>query len=207
MYDTREEAERRLLDTVVGFDGLPVTVTTLRGRGPNAIEVGFVPHPFDGQEQTANLLDPRFNRFQTIPLGFVNYFSREYGFNVSFAQRLPARQQRQGLCNQNFNCSTLKGSVRIPFDVVTKSPAFVEMVANVYPSWSDTLEHIVPGSSIAVSRSFAIAMSESGGLTLFNNHEEVGVIFRNQLYLNNDRQYLMESIIECPNLPDNPEIM
>lgn len=172
--------------------------------------MGFIPHPFTLgalENRYESLDDERFNRFQSVKLGFINYFERGSGLNVSFAERLPVRRQKQGLCDENFNCSTLGGGIRQPFAAVYTSPAFDEMCRGVYPTWDDALEALVPGSSVGVDRHFAVRRSESGGTALFNNREEVGIIFRGQLYLNAERQYLTETIIDNPNLPNSVEIL
>lgn len=181
MYGTREEAERRLHGTIIGFDGVPVTVVEITGR--TAIRVGFVRHPFTGNTEYAELDDPRFNRFETLPLGFVNYFDRTTGMNTAFAERLPVRRQKQGLSNENLNVSTLVGGLRLDYSRVTASEAFAEMTAGVYPTMDAALEAMVPGSSVAVSRDFALRQAEGGLVSLFCRREEVGLLFRGDVYV------------------------
>lgn len=207
MYGTRDEAERRLHNTIVGFDGLPVHVVDVQG-GRN-IRVGFRVHPYGESSDVVyeELDDPRFNRFETLPLGFVNYFDRSTGLNTAYAERLPVRRQKQGISNENLNTATLIGGIRLDYTRVTRSDAFVEMVTGVYPTMTDALEHMIPGSSVAVSREYAIHQSESGMLSLYWRREQVGIIFKGEIYVQPGRQYLTESIIECPNLPDRVEVL
>ena len=87
------------------------------------------------------------------------------------------------------------------------SASFIEMVAGEYPTFDEALERLIPASSIAVSREFALRMTSIGSVILYYKRTQVGSVFRGQLYLSPGSQYLLESIIEEPNLPSNVEIL
>jgi hypothetical protein len=206
LYTTREDVSRRLADTIVALNNEPVHIYDVGGRGPNALTVRYRMFPFDGSEVGESRVDnPEFNKFKPIPLGFINAF--ELGSQTYFAQRIPMRQSRQGLSSQSFTATALDGSNRLGLDHLRISEGFREMVAGVYPTFDEAVTMLIPGSSIAVSREFALAKSNGGYVTLYYKKEEVGFVFRDQLYLQADKQFLLEMIIENPNLPNNVEIM
>lgn len=206
-YDTIEQAEMRLAGTIVGYDGVPVTVDTITGRAPN-FTITFRPFPYKrGSERTAPLDDPAWNRFRTLPLGFINFFRKGGGFDCSFAERTSGRQNKQGLADGNFSCSTLIGGQRWTLNTVANTEAFREMVAGEYPTFDTVVAMLSPASSIAVSREFALRMDEGGLITLFYKRTPVGLVFRSQLFLKPDYQYLLEMVIEEPNLPAMVEVL
>ena len=207
MYDTAAEAERRLMGTIVGFDGRPVQVDHVRTRD-GGVEIGVKEFPFRDRDELTFYPqdDKRFKRFSTVPLGFINFFSRQGGNNAAFAERQPVRRTKQGLSSESFLCTTLTGW-RYSWAEVFQSDAFNEMVQGIYPTLDEAHEHLIPGSAIGISRTFAVKMTESGYRVLYHKREEIGLFVRGTLNLRPDRQYLMETIIEAPYLPDTVELL
>lgn len=210
-YKTREDAEFRLHGTIVGYNGSPVLVNRVRTRthkktGEEIIVLAVAGHPFGGTSREIRLDDPGFDKFRPVKLGFLNFFERNIT-SCSWAERAPVRRSKQGLAGESFRCSTLLESMRLELGTVQSSEGFLEMIEGRYPSYDEAIDRLVPNSAIAVSRQFAVSMGSNGMISLHYGRENVGVVFRGQLYLRSDQQYLLESIIEEPNLPSNVEIM
>ena len=204
-YKTKEDVDFRLANTIVSYAGEPVLVRqgTTREGLPG---VSFKEHPFTGPTATKSVDDPLFNDFKPVPLGFLNYFRK--GINdCAYAERLPLRRSKQGLSSESFRCSTLANEFRHDWEDVTRSDGFREMVVGMYPTFDEVLALLVPSSSIAVSREFAIRMDEGGVVNLFFKREKIGTVFRGALYVSSEYQYMIEAILDEPNLPNNVEVM
>jgi hypothetical protein len=207
-YDSVEEAQRRLVGTIVTYDGQPVQVNDVRSHPDGILRVSFSAWPFDGREPDVRKMinSPLFKRFVTPPLGFCNYFSGRSA-NCFWTERVSARTQRQGLSSDTFNASALQSGDRANYSAIVASDGFREMVCGEYPTYADALARLVPNSSIAVDRNFALAKSAGSYVFLHHRREEVGIVLRETLYLRNDRQHMLESIVENPVLPDRVEVM
>lgn len=208
VYDSVDEAQRRLVGTVVTYDGQPVQINDVRSHPDGILRVSFQPWPFDGRDPDVRkkINSPLFKRFVTPPLGFCNYFSGRSA-NCFWTERVSARTQRQGLSSDTFNASALQSGDRVSYGALISSDAFREMVTGEFPSYADALARLVPNSSIAVDRNFALAKTPGSYVFLYHRKEEIGIVLRDSLYLRNDRQHMLESISENPVLPDRVEVM
>ena len=207
-YDSVDEAQRRLMGTIVTYDGQPVQITDVSAHPDGVMRVHFMAWPFDGRDGTVRkkINSSLFKRFVTPPLGFCNYFSPRSA-NCFWTERVSARTQRQGLYSDTFNCAALQSGDRANYATIVASDGFREMVTGEYPTYADALARLVPNSSIAVDRNFAVAKSAGSYVFLYHRREEVGIVLRDSLYLRNDRQHMLESIVENPVLPDRVEVM
>lgn len=213
MYDSADEANNRLAGTIVSYDGEPVYIRDAQNHADGCIRLSMIPHPFNGSATRKRIDSPAFNKFRPIPLGFCNFFTPGGNRHVTWCERTSPRSRRQGLCSDNVRMITLSpggsGGMRgIRLEgAFSGSDAFREMVTGQYPSFDLVLRTLVPDSSIAVSREFALRRGKMNLVTLHHKLEEVGVVFRGQLFLSNDHQFLMETIVEERNLPNRVEIL
>lgn len=205
IYDSLEEAQNRLGQTIVTYEGRPVYVALVEPHPDETMRLRITEWPFSGAPVRKKINSPAFNRFQTPPLGFANYF-RDGLTHTSYCERIPARQRHQGLCANVFSGSSLVGH-DLNWARFYTSDAFREMVMGEYPAWDDAVARLVPNSSIAVDREFAVMMTPEGFVHFYYKRDVIGICFRGLVYLRQDRQYMMEAIIENPNLPNRIEVM
>lgn len=206
IYDSVDEANNRLANTVVTYEGRPVWIDGARNHADGVIRLNMIEHPFNSDVVRKRIDSPAFNRFRSPPLGFCNYFDSG-SRHVLFCQRTSPRSRRQGLCSDNLRAEYLLTGNRERFDRIYRSEAFKEMIEGSYPEFDEVMRLLVPDSSIAVDREFALLRSKVGFTTLMYKTVEAGIIFRGNLYLSPDHQYLTEMIMENRNLPDRIEIL
>lgn len=208
MYATLEEARNRLLSTVVVRDGQPVYVTDIAGRD-GAVELVVRSWPFNGRATSATVRadDPSFNRFVTPPLGFANYFVNGHRHSL-WCTRTPVRRMQQGLIDGNFTATAIgPQAMRFNLEQLRPTDAFVEMIRGEYPSFDVALAALVPDSSIAVTRSYALLMSAEGYTTLYEGRDPLGLVMRGAIYLRSDRLYAREAVLECDALPNDVQTL
>jgi len=205
MYTTREEARNRLGGTIVTYDGQPLKVLDVGGRDGAGVTLTCLNWPFDGNTapMSKSVADPLFKGFQTPRLGFANYFERGNAHAI-WCHRIPARRMQQGLINGNFNAVSLgMRALKLNLDVLASSEAFREMVAGEYPSFETAISTLVPDSSIAVAREFALMMSPEGYVTIYHRRDPLGLVMGGVIFLREDRQYAREMLLEAPELPND----
>lgn len=204
MYTTREEARNRLINTIVAYDGRPVRVVDVGGRDGGALNLTVFGWPFDGRDSVVlPITDPRFGSFVTPRLGFANYFERGNAHAV-WCHRTPARRMQQGLVSGNF-AGTAIGvrAQRFTLEHLQSTDAFREMIAGEYPTFETAMEMLVPDSSIAVDRNFALLSSPEGYVTIYHRRDPLGLVMRGVIYLREDRQYARELLLEAERLPND----
>lgn len=209
MYATADEARFRLEGTVVLYEGHPYYVLSAEDHEDGTPRISITPHRegFRGGAAVRKKVNsPLFRRFVTPELGYTNFFS-EGSTNASWAERLPVRRSRQGLCAENVSVTDPITGYRHNWNSFSRSAAFLEMIENRYPSFDEAMGRLVPGSSIAVSRNFALAADEGGITTLVYKKGRVGLVFRGGIYVHPSKQFLLETITEEPNLPNVVEVM
>ena len=205
MYTTREEARNRLAGTIVAYDGQPLKVLDVGGRDGAGVTLSCLLWPFDGNTAPVayNVNDPLFVGFRTPTLGFANYFERGAAHAV-WCHRVPARRMQQGLVNGNFNAVSLGvRAMKYGLDQIASSEAFREMLVGEYPSFDTAMATLVPDSSIAVAREFALLMSPEGYVTIYHRRDPLGLVMGGVIFLREDRQYAREMLVECEALPND----
>lgn len=206
LYDSIEEANNRLGSTVVTYEGRPVYVQEVIPHDDGVMRVKFREFPFRGDLVRKKINSPAFKRFETIPLGFMNLFSNGRR-HTTFCERTPNRQRRQGLSGDTFSSSSLIGERGVGFSDSISADAFREMVLGEYPTYDEALGRLVPNSSIAVDREFAVLRTPEGYTHVYHKRDNIGVVIRGNLYLRPDRRFMIESIQENANLPNRVEVM
>lgn len=157
-YETAEEVEFRLRNTVVLYDGDPVYITKTNLPGADdegeIARVFFQPLPYNGRgREVRKYLSSKKFDLTPFKMGFMNYEGAAY-----FLARQPLRQNRQGLgagtlSIKNMSPNETRG---IDFNTVITADGFVDMIRGKYPSFQEAGEMLNGGDaySVAVSRSF-----------------------------------------------------
>lgn len=157
MYDyTHEQARMRLAGTIVGYNKEFYLVEDARlGRENEIIIVGW-DLPARRGTKLIKLKDIECFEYN---LGYWNWNNRE----ALYVVRVPARQQRQGICDENLNIVTKDGLRRTrEYARVTSCPEFVNMLKGVYPSFEEARKRLMSreSSCVAVSRDIAYRFDE-----------------------------------------------
>ncbi len=204
IYDSVDEVRNRLVNTIVCYGGQPVFVADA-GVIAGTLSVRILEWPFTrGDGRWVAVADPAFNRFQTVPLGYANYFPD--GQHVVWCERLPARRMRQGLCEESFSGFS-KGGGRVNFRNFRSDTSFNEMVTGDYPPYQFALDAVDAGSSMAVGRDFAIFRGDEGFATLHYRRTPVGLAFADKVVLTPKTAWMTETINEAAALPDRVEVL
>lgn len=153
MYD-RDQAVLRLNNTMILYDGRPYLVCNVRGTAAKPIlECLDLPK----QRDVLNIaMDDDLLNFRVFNLGYVNYQG-----DAHYLTRLPARQQKQGLCDQTVLVGDGRQGWR--FQNVMNDPCIQDLFAERYPSFREVVDKLKPGHSMAFSRRFALAMDPDLG--------------------------------------------
>jgi hypothetical protein len=162
-YETQEEVNFRLNNTVVLYDGKPVYITRVNipevEDKKEIARVFFVELPYgkklgDGAKETRKYLSSRKFDISPFRMGYFNHNGE-----AIFASRTPVRQNQQGLNAKNVTFVDARGrrAENMNFNEIIKSQGFVDMVNGVFPDFAAAGDMLgnKDNSSIAVSRSFA----------------------------------------------------
>lgn len=173
-YETVEEIQRRLQDSVVFYDGKPVYIKEVRHpedeeelKAKEIARVYFQELPYGRRGQTQRkFLSSR--KFDLTPpkLGYFNYNG-----SVSHVSRRPIRGSKQGLDATNCIISdkSLNPSRVLGFNELVTAAGFANMLLGVYPSFEEGLEAL-RGEATSVALSYDVAVS-------YDDDLEVGFLF------------------------------
>lgn len=228
IYDNLEEAQFRLAGTVVTYDSKPCYVQNVEEHRDGIIRLQIVPLPHnvgrgvrenrDDIDEDSNLFpagalirkkinSPKFNRFRTMPLGYMNYFDNgRNGARVTMAhyvERIPVRRSKQGLSQEGCRMKTVTEQMQVTFAGMIASQAFYEMAIGEYPSYEEAYQRLVTGSCIAVTRDFAVYRDQDGFPYLLHQNKKIGICSRDTVTLGRNFQYMREEIVETECLPRN----
>lgn len=203
-YESLEEAQRRLLNTVVMYDGEPVYVTDVRnidaddrreGAANNDIvRVEFKRLPVARQSVTERkYISSRKFDFSPFKMGML-----EYNEGLYFLSRTTGRQQQQGLSQGNLSVLPINdchGGVHLNNLVGEKS--FYDCIKGSYKSFEEALESkSIHGS--AFSRSFALHNDRDLGLSfLFHKNNRCGWVKDKCIVLGPAFKYLSNELESC----------
>lgn len=165
-YETLEEINFRLQNTVVLYDGKPVYITKVRDPeedvGKEIARVYFVELPYGGKnvlngKETRKYLSSKNFDLAPFKMGYFNIDGK-----AIFATRNPVRQNQQGLSSRTLKLTDIRGRMPedIGFNMVLGCQGFVDMVNGKFPDFKDVgaLLGDKDQHSVAVSRSFALAI-------------------------------------------------
>jgi hypothetical protein len=215
-YETVEEAEMRLVSTVVMYDGDPVYITKVGNARPgdpkeDILRVYAHPLPFDPhklgdiearaavkeKEEMRKFISSRKFDMKTIKMGFMNIKGE-----LLYCSRKPARQFKQGVSNNTFVSQAITGGARaLNLVNAVGLKEFADMLKGVYPTFDEAVRTMNKGkiTGVAFHRQFALvrdpALPEL--LYLYHKSDKVGVIFGgNKIILTKGMICLRESLQE-----------
>lgn len=198
--DTRQASER-LEGCIILYDDYPVYIrgVTSHDDGHTRAMVEYL----DGTQKTSRkkLNSPLFERFRRLPnIGWIN--NPKYG--AMFVSRIPSRIRQHGLISSNvsvrsFDSNILTGAPLGLFDLA-KTSFFADMHKGKYPSLEDVLKNINNNTAFAVSRKYCVRQDTDGLTWLYREDTRVGIISGEELLLIKGKAFLVEEIMESPEL-------
>jgi hypothetical protein len=208
-YETQEEVNFRLSNSIVTYDGKPVYITRIQHPededGKEVARVFFYEIPLKqggGARETRKFLSSRKFDLATPPLGYMNFQKR-----ALYLSRRPVRQQRQGLTNDTLSIIGVTGRPTMDHNMnnLITSNGFVDMFANKYPSFKEAGDLLDDGevSSVAVSRKFAFLIDHDLE-ALFLTHKSVrcGVAFKDDKGMKiPDKYHFLKEELEEARIP------
>lgn len=212
-YERLEDARMRLRHTVVLYNDVPyyvreITQGNTEEDGPYRVHADALPlvSPRTGSgraeragpDEVGGADIRKFissKHFDVAPfkMGFVN--TKMGCFYVS---RLPARQQKQGLSNENTRCVTPFGET-LPFAHLLQAPEALAMVAGKYPNLVQATNALETVPSIAVCREIALVKDDVLDCLVYIYHKtsKVGILSGDKVKLGKAFVYLAETLGEC----------
>jgi len=220
-YDNRDEAEIRLRNSIVEYEGRPVWVDAVTdGYDDNLCRIHIAELPLvttpDGRRlvtQRKIINSPGFKSFRPIRTGWFNPYAwcsaNRFPLHASYLSRHGARRRRQGLNEENAFRTNVNPD-RIPIlhrmgDII-KDAGFAEAMRGDFPSLDEALERLTPNSSMAIALDWCVHRDEQGFTWLYYLTDEVGMFFRGSLYVFENFAYLRETIQSTSCLPNHFEI-
>ena len=205
-YETLEEADRRLRNTVVLYDNEPVYISAVEpspeGAADDIYRVYACPLPLT----QGNLNQAAFRKY--ISSGKFDFAPFKMGFlnlpeGVFFMERIPQRAgYKQGLSQNGYTIYSL-GSGDIPtpaFASMISDPAFVAMIKGQYPCLKDTMEQLRSKKKECLATMRNLAISHEDDLELSIAHykrKRVGIITDDdRLKLSTKFRFLQEEMEE-----------
>jgi hypothetical protein len=209
-YENVNDAQMRLVGTVVLYDGEPVYITDIRQKGEgdpkgDIFRVYAEPLPYKGRgqsEQMRKFISSKKFDMAPFPMGFMNR-----GGEATYLHRSAKKQQKQGLSNATLSVINLsaiqtlvKGGGAVRFEHLITYQEFLDCIKGKYPSIKEATELVSSGKaeSVAFSRAFALCRDPSleGLIYLFHKQDKVGFIMDGKLKLNKAARCLKESLQE-----------
>lgn len=204
------QAQERLGNTIILYDGNPCYVAGITGPSPETpkiprivIRMVGVPKPVP---LTKNLDDPLFERFRVLPkVGWMNYVSSPITGPLFISRRPVAGSRLHGLANPNTRVESfttsgdsfyLEGG-NYNIQTIMNDKGFVDMHRGEYPSLGAILANIKEGTGIAYNRDFCVYRDAVGIRWLFHKTNKVGIFTGvDTLNLFQKYSYLRETIMD-----------
>ena len=207
-YETQEEINFRLYNTVVMYDGNPVYITRVslpeNEDEKEIARVFFLELPYGGlavarNQETRKYLSSRKFDLAPFRMGYFNH-----GGQAIFASRAPVRQNQQGLTSKNVTFTDIRGrkSDIMNFNEMLRSKGFVDMVNGVYPTFKEVGDMVgtKEQTSVAVSRLFAVGLDQDlEALVLLHKGIRCGIALKGDrgLRVSPKFQFLKEELEQC----------
>ena len=204
------QAEERLADSVVMYDGMPMKVMhVINGidfpdGGHRASLVTCGPTREDVRKK---LNSPKFKRFRELPTcGWMNSVERKAG--AVYTERRALTTRTHGLNNNNVVVTSFRSRDGENNPMISKGghynfqhfiydTGFIQQQKDEYPSLVGTLDNIQESSSIAISPTFCVMRDARGIRWLYRHLECVGLFTGNDtLNLLTRHSYLREEIMD-----------
>ena len=206
-YESVNDANMRLGNTIVLYDGKPVYVREVgaigEGEGKNGdifrVYVKELPLTAEdrGNYDRKFISSKKFD-LAPFPMGFMNHNGK-----AIYLSRAPKKQQRQGLSEGTLSSYTLgdtTGSRAVRFNDLLRMTEFTDCISNKYPNVREATRLVEAGAdSVAFSRVFAIARDASLPelIYLYHKKDKVGFIMDGNLKLSARGRCLRESLNEA----------
>lgn len=205
-YETAEEASFRLAGTVVLYDGEPVFISQVLHEPDlpkgDIYRVYTQPVPVSRNNRQDERRYISSGKFDLAPfkLGFLNLDG-----HVFYLNRIPARQNRQGLNERSLEVIPLRNNPNLALpsfaSLITKQE-FYNTIKGVYPSVAEAMARLREDgvSGVALSREYALVSHTSLKELVFLFHRKTVVGFmqagENELQLGQAFKYLKEELSE-----------
>jgi hypothetical protein len=206
-YENLNDAQMRLANTIVLYDGDPVYITQvgMKEEGDpkdDTFRVYASPLPYAAHRGAKGEMRKFISskKFDMAPfeMGFMNLNGVAY-----YCSRLPRRQQRQGLSSGTFSCIPVGaphvGALRL--ENVIAQQEFVDCIKGKHPSYADAVRLIERGEagSVAFARCFALVQDVDMPELVFLYHkkEKVGFLMGDTLKLSKAGKCLREALREA----------
>jgi hypothetical protein len=203
-YESLDEAQRRLLNTVVLYDGEPVYVVNVRNIDANdraqgavnkdivRVEFQRLPVKADTPVERKYISSRKFD-FSPFKMGLL-----ELDTGLHYLSRTTGRQQQQGLSDGNLSVTNIGESYwdkRIQNMVADKS--LYNTIKGIYRSFNEVVEDRKDTGS-AFSRSFSLLHDKDIGLSFFfHKNKRCGYIKDQRIILGPNFKYLSEELESC----------
>lgn len=159
-------ARDKLVETLVRYNGQPVIVGNIDGRGKANIYKVFGNHTY---------IDVKYGDLELEPVSLGNI---NFNGGVAYASRIPKRRDwRQGLRNNNMHISQVidgfgRNTIRLTSTELGKT------IIGSYPSIETCVESITCGEAkgMAFSRFFSVGSKSPKGYPLYFKHTIVGIV-------------------------------
>lgn len=179
-WENHEQAHQRLNNGVILFGGSPVFVQDVQAHtdGVPRAHIHLLPSK---DATTKKLNNPLFERFrQSVPLGYINCFFGGATRHCSFLERTTPRTVLHGLTNNNVGCQTLNYNGSFTNDkrfmAYVYDQSFVDMAIGNYPTFKETAGSMIPASSVAIHRNYALVRNERGLISLFRGRKKIASV-------------------------------
>lgn len=186
MYDTKEEANQKLGQTVVLFHGQPCYIIEAVGKGSKLSLRYNLMRP---KEERSNLIQEDGWEFRNLGqrLGYVNVNLGEKSYKEAlYTTRVAVRaaHNTQGLSSKNLRYGSLKGSSRLGlsgyslgWNSLYQSGYFCDTLEDKYPTFLEVKDSFSTDnylSSKAFHRSFAVRRHDVGPYYLEYKGKDIG---------------------------------
>ncbi len=197
MWDNREDARMRSVESVVRYDNLPVYIRDIVDDPPG-LKVQFT-YLLKQKTELKDIKDELFD-WSPVPTGNVN---TEHG--MLYLCRRPVRKWKQGLHRDNMRVvDTGQVKKMIMNGHLLRSREFGRTVMRDYPSYEEAFQHVSDGKDArgrvidgrAFSPNFGLERTDLGLLWLCYRGERVGWYEKGRLRLGEGREYLIQSYEE-----------
>jgi hypothetical protein len=205
-YESVNDANMRLGNTIVLYDGKPVYIREVgalgEGEGANGdiyrVYIKNLPiSPTDRGAYERKFISSKKFDLAPFPMGFMNL--NEHAVYLS---RAPKKQQKQGLSEGTLSAVTVGdplGQQRIRFADLLNKKEFADCISGNYPNVREATRLIEAGAqSVAFSRCFAMARDTALPelIYLYHKKDKVGFIMDGAFKLSAKGRCLRESLQE-----------
>lgn len=207
MYDTKEEANQKLGQTVVLFQNQPAYIIEAVGKGT---KLALRYQLMRKKEERSNFIQESGWEFRNLGqrLGYMNYAHGDSSYKEAlYTTRVAVRQAHntQGLSHRNVRFPHLKGSARLGLEryqlnwqSVYPTEGFMDALEDKYPTFTDIKSQFSSDNyltSKAFNKHFAIRRHDVGPYYLEYKGKDIGYTQDfDKWKIAEDYKYLAESL-------------